>query len=262
MRPARFQPSSSDPQREALRRRVTAIVLTILAHALLLLMLLRLAPEQFHLPGEKRLTTFSLMPEAEPAAKQATTTDRSNRRSGGVPHQPPPPRPVQEVKVPPPPEPTPPLNILALNRQEMASADISHLRSDRGERDSGQGETVGTGAGPDKGEAYGPHLGGGGGGHQLFNAEWYREPTDAELTFYMPKTGTHIGYAMIACQTVERFHVDNCEILGDTPGSGFGRAMQQAAWQFLVRPPRVDGRTMVGAWVRIRIDFTERGITK
>ena len=116
-----------------------------------------------------------------------------------------------------------------------------------------------SGSGKDSVAAYGP--GEGPGGAPLYYAEWYREPTHAELSTYMPSNGPPTGFALIACKTIAGYHVDNCRVLGETPGSGFGRAMRRAAWQFLVRPPRLGGKTLVGSWVRIRIDFTPAGVT-
>ena len=62
---------------------------------------------------------------------------------------------------------------------------------------------------------------------------------------------------MIACRTIPDYRVENCQVLGESPvGSGLGRAMREAAWQFRVRAPRVNGKEMIGDWVRIRIDFS------
>lgn len=134
-----------------------------------------------------------------------------------------------------------------MSKSDLAAADIGKMKgSAQGAADNGKGN--------DSRTAYGP--GDGPGGVRLYDADWYRRPTNAELSTYMPQNGGIEGWGLIACQTIDRYHVDNCQILGESPrGSGFGRAVQNAAWQFLVKPPRIDSKAQVGAWVRIRIDY-------
>lgn len=159
------------------------------------------------------------------------------------------------VQPPPPPTPVPvpaAMPSLDLNRKTadtVASFDLGKLPKAAGGGSAGGGQPGAA--------AYGP--GEGPGGAKLYNAEWYREPSDAEIGGYMPRGNIQPEWAMIACRTVERYHVENCQELGESPrGSGLARAMRQAAWQFLVRPPRIDGKPVIGAWVRIRFDFKAR----
>jgi protein TonB len=162
-------------------------------------------------------------------------------------HQPVPPHPVPAPVVKPP---VPPA-FIHLSHSDMASADISKMSrsSDQsGDQDSSQ----------DSGKTYGP--GEGPSGRHLYNAEWYREPSDAEMTTYLPAERPPGSWGMIACKTIEHYHVENCQELDESPpGSGIARALRLASWQFLVRPPRVNGAPQLGAWVRIRFDFT-RGV--
>lgn len=82
-------------------------------------------------------------------------------------------------------------------------------------------------------------------------------PTDAELRTYVPAHAPRGGWGLIACRTAERYRVEDCYTIGESPlGSGFAKAVRDAAWQFMVLPPRVNGRPMVGSWVRIRIDYS------
>ena len=200
-----------------------------------------------------RPSVFTMGEEREASSTRAPTR-RAERRTAKAASAPPRPRPA----VPPPPSvpapvpaPAAPWPYLKLTRDQFAATDIGAIRS-RAE----PGETAaGASAAGDSAAAYGP--GAGPGGARLYNAEWYREPSDAELAGYLPAAGAPPGsWATIACRTVERYRVEDCRALDESPvGSGLGRAMRQAAWQFLVRPPRIGGKPIPGAWVRIRITF-------
>jgi protein TonB len=91
----------------------------------------------------------------------------------------------------------------------------------------------------------------------MYAARWYREPTRQELAGYL-STAAPPSSALIVCRTVADFRVEDCELLGESPrGSQIGRAVLAATWQFRVRPAVIDGRSQVGSWVRIRIDYTQ-----
>jgi protein TonB len=164
---------------------------------------------------------------------------------------------VVQEKVPPTPpvvkpvEEKPAFTFLKLSRQEFAAADIGKMKGP----EPAQGSAAPSGG---SGGTYGP--GEGPGGATLYNADWFRRPTDAQLGGYLPENRPRSGWGMIACQTIEHYKVENCQILGESPrGSGFGRAVLNAAWQFEVLPPRINGKQQLGTWVRIRIDYGTKG---
>ena len=136
-----------------------------------------------------------------------------------------------------------PLDLLVMTKEELAAADISKLGK------------AGTGAASEHSDdseevGRGPH------GEVLYAAEWAREPTDAELGGYLPRNAP-AGYGLIACKTLPQNRVDDCVELENYPrGSHLASAVRQAAWQFRVRPPRKNGREMIGEWVRIRIEYS------
>ena len=160
------------------------------------------------------------------------------------------PRPAPPVLRPTPPTPPvlpAPLPYIPMSRSDLAASDIAGLGSAAAPAATSAGaKTAARGEGP--------------GGVTLYNAEWVREPSDAELRTYLPPAVAAGSWALIACQTIAHNHVENCAQLGESPrGSGLSKAMRLAAWQFRVRPPRIDGKPLVGAWVRIRIDFGDKG---
>jgi len=233
------------------RRRTVSFVLALVVEALLILVLVLFGPH--FIPGSKpeprRATSFSLAPsekEAATAPEHRTKAHAAAKQASGKITPIPPMPPV----ITPPKVPTPPNALPGVLPIQLGASDISKLKSSASNDDGAE-------TGTDSKLAYGP--GEGPGGQPLYNAEWYREPTDAQLNGYLPKGAPPNSWALIACQTIPQYHVDNCRSLGESPvGSGLGRAMREAAWQFLVRPPRRGGKVLVGAWVKIRIDFTLR----
>lgn len=245
-----FQPWANRREASALRR--TAILMLVGAlHLLLLIMLLRLAPPPALPPAPApTLTTIELMPEAKERtrpAKAERVRDDSARRAETP----------KSAAVPPARPPVPHSSaiwsqVVPISREEFAAADVARMPSHEG-GGTGRSEIAGNDGDKTAGASQGPN------GEPLYNAEWYRRPTRAELSFYLP-LGSQTGWGMIACQTMPDYRVENCSEIAQSPaGSGLARAVRQAAWQFRVLPPRIGGRPMVGAWVRIRIDYTVSG---
>jgi len=92
-------------------------------------------------------------------------------------------------------------------------------------------------------------------GSPLYAAKWYREP-GPEFWGYLSAASS--GSGLMACRTIADFYVADCVPLGDTPGSMINRSMLAGSGVLMVRPPRLGNRSLVGAWVRIRIDYRVR----
>jgi protein TonB len=225
--------------RPPLRRRASGLALALAVNGALLLALLTLGV--IPLPEQKssRATVVDLIPESH--SRESRATPAPAKAAKPVPKPPPIILPVKPTIAPPPPPTSKTQPWIEMSKDQMAAADLRNLpRADSGAGDS---EEVGRG----------PH------GEILYAAEWAREPTDAELSGYLPRNAPD-GWGLIACKTIANNRVEDCVELGQSPpGSHLASAVRQAAWQFRVRPPRKGGKPMVGEWVRIRIDYERIG---
>lgn len=242
MRAASSPPYSTYRARPSWRDRTVSIGLTLGIVGLLIWVLIRMGALPLLPPGDGRpLSTFDV---SSPAPNRERSEERTQERRQERTQR-------AETRTPPPPSvPIPPASIelpgvINLSRAEFASSDIGRIPSEpaetgaRAEGRSGGGSQGTPGAGP--------------GGETLYAAEWVREPTRAELVTFIPPR-QESGWGMIACRTAERNRVEDCREMGETPGSGIARGLRRASWQFLVRPPRVDGKPMIGVWVSIKFD--------
>ena len=230
---------SAPYEQPPLSRRASGLALALAVNGALLLALLTFGIIPLPMKKTGDATIVDLLPESrseEQAAKAAPRPDRP------VVKPPPIILPVKPTIAPPPLE--PPAESPAwieMSSADMAAADVRNLP--KAERTAGDSEEVGRG----------PN------GQVLYAAEWARLPTDAELGGYMPRNAQE-GWGLIACRTAPQNRVEDCIELGQSPaGSHLASALRQAAWQFRVRPPRKNGRPMIGEWVRIRIDYERAG---
>lgn len=250
--------------RDRLGERAAGIALTILVEILLVMALLTIVP-QFNRQREVEMSVFSIEarpdqpPSSEPEEAAAEPPAQPKAEAEKPAEKPPQPKPV-------PPEPAPvaeppPLPIIPLNRQQMATANIARPAP----------QAPATPAAPAASAMMGPvnkgrsddtqRVGTAPNGQPLYAAAWYREPFDDELRGYL-STARGPGWGLIACRTVAQFRVEDCVAVGEYPeGSNIARAVLAAAWQFRVRPPQRGGRPMTGEWVRIRIDYNVRRAT-
>jgi protein TonB len=184
------------------------------------------------------ILSIDFLPESRPQAQkqeqQNKPIERQRVKRRPVPKPPPIVLPVKPTITPPT---SPPW--IEMTKEEMAAAEVSNLpKAAAGAGGRGDSEVVGKG----------PH------GENLYAAEWARQPTQAEIGGYWPKNVS--GWGIVACKTVPNNRVDDCFELEQQPrGSHLASAVRQMAWQFRVRPPRKNGRPLVGEWVRIKIEI-------
>ncbi|WP_419826714.1 hypothetical protein [Sphingomonas sp.] len=240
------EPSSYDPRGRP-RDRMAALLAAILLPLLLLWMLLRLGVLPSLAPaGAPALVTLSFKGQDAERARVVREPKHAAGRRAASTTKPAPSR-VQAN-----PSPVPSLNILHVGHDELAALDLAMATH----RDRGEGQTAGAGSGADDGDA-GSAGGGGAGGDRLYDPDWYRRPSDVEMSTYLQQVNARSGWGEIACRTAPRFRVEDCREIGESPGSGIARALREAAWQFQVLPPRVNSRPMIGAWVRIHFDVIQ-----
>jgi protein TonB len=223
-----------------LRRRVSGIALALGVNLLLLLIMLGIGAMRSVPPIKSSGSlVVDLLPQSTSAASRPRTAAPKPRTTA----LPVPPRPPQVLPVKPSLQPERPLDMIEMSKEDLAASDIGKFPK--------AGAGAGSGAAGDSEE-----VGRGPNGEILYAAEWARKPTDAELGGYLPANAPD-GWGLVACRTIPGNRVDDCIELENSPrGSRLASAVRQAAWQFRVRPPRKNGRAMVGEWVQIRITYS------
>lgn len=233
-------------------RRALAISLAVLIPAILLLLLLTYGLETPPDRREEHVSVVSLeASEIAAESPEPSSAEQPQLKEQPAPEEPQPPQ--QAEPLPPPPPVVPKAAPTIPTPSERPPSPAAPPTATR----------------PPTGRVYGPPNVGGSSsssrdtervgtapnGEPLYAAAWYREPRDDELRGYL-STASGPGWGLIACRTAPDYRVEDCVGLDEYPtGSQINRAVLAAAWAFQVRPPRLGGQPLVGAWVRIRIDY-------
>ena len=241
----------SRADRPSHRRRAPSLALALAIQVLLLLAFFTLNFRERRRPEFEggRLTTFDIAAESE-----ADSSAAPQKQAEATPAPARPPRPVPPVPVPKVELPERPLQMIEVTRETFIASDIAKLGS------AGNGPQAGPQLADGRRPGDSARVGTAPNGEPLYAAEWYREPTQTELAAYMPRSipDGAAAWGLIACKTAPRYRVEECIELGSSPGSRLAGTARQAAWQFLVRPPRIGGKPVVGSWVRIRLVLDRR----
>lgn len=245
-----------------LPRRVATLALVVAIHVAILWLLLRIAPTIMSPPpGEKSPLVVDMLPADQVAPAAAPAKQVQRKAAAGSASTATPVTPVAPPPdVTPPPVPVTPSNdvwskVIPMTGREFARAAITPGTRSASEG-TGRGDATGDSG---DGDADSDAGGGSGGGERLYAADWYRRPTHAELSTYLPRRAQP-GWGEVACRTIPNNQVTDCREIGQSArGSGLAGAVRQAAWQFRIVPPRVGGKPLIGSWVRIRITYTDAG---
>ena len=247
----------TDWNRDDIRRRGIGFAIALLLEAIIIIAILSLSMRAGGpAAGTRGLSTFSLEAEAESsssAEKSETETPVTQEQQRAITPPIPPPLlpPVNPIKAPPP---NP--DFIKVSKSDFDAMDLSKLPAS-GTSGSGEGKGSGQGAKGMMGPGLGP------GGAQLYPVAWLREPYESELSPYLAaiKRIPPGASADIACRMAEHNRVENCQIIAESPrGTGLAKALRLAAWQFLVKPPRINDKPQLGVWVRIHFDFGVRAV--
>lgn len=240
---------AAQPQRYDLHRareRAGAVGLTLTVYALMLAILAIFGGGPLvRRKAEEALNTILIAPPKQPATPPPHQPP--SRRTGGSP---------KLLKITPEPALKPDITAPAAIKPIVDLPKMDYALEGPASTASGADKAAGAGSGTG-GTGTGTGSQSGSGGVVLYQAQWQKMNTAEELHRKVPRNAPSSGgWGEIACRSAPNFRVTDCKLWGESPkGSGYGQAVLGIADVFRVKPPLVDGKPLIGAWVLIHIGY-------